>query len=136
MYIWKTKELVKDFKKGPLPENEQEKNFRICLKLSIVAQALATLWFVLSPETVSQSLIEAQRVDYSQFHELIDKIILPLWYSQAILAVLLWKPTYYLSWLYLIVTISLTIIGAFSAASVLSAIDTMIGSIQGWLLGR
>lgn len=100
------------------------------LRILIVAQFVVTIWFVLSPDLLPEPIKQAERFNDQGSYAILDSLIVPLTYLQALLCLLIWKPTRIASYSYLVVTALIAGLGAFSGPAILSAIDALLGYLQ------
>ena len=107
-----------------------QSDFRKLLRVLVALQLLVAAWFALSPDLLPETIKAAERLADTKVYALIDSIIVPLVYLQSALCLALWWPARWSAFGYLLVSLTIAVLGAFSGAAVLSAIDAFLSYLQ------
>lgn len=105
------------------------------VRAMIIIQSLVTAWFYFSPDLVPEVLRQAELANDRPLYEMLDLIVIYLVYFQAAFCLALWWPTWTISWLYLLTTGLIILLGSFSGPALFSAIDGLFGSLQALATG-
>ena len=105
------------------------------LRITIVVQTLVAAWFIFSPDLIPDVIRVAEMKNDRPLYAILDSIIVPLIYIQSLLCLTLWWPSKIASWGYLITGAFMMAISSFAGPAILSAIDGLLGSLQGLAAG-
>ena len=100
------------------------------LRITVATQLLVAAWFIFSPDVLPDLIRNAEMQNDSPLYATLDRIIVPLAHFQTLLCIMLWWPTRLASWIYVLVTIAVAVLGSFAGPAILSAIDSLLGYIQ------
>jgi hypothetical protein len=100
------------------------------LRVTVVLQILASLWFLFVPDTLPSIIREAEMANDRPLYQVIDSAIVPIIYVQAILCLLLWWPRKFTALAYLGCVLLILVLGMFAGPAIVSDIDGVIGGVQ------